>query len=219
LEDTSNRQPNREILNHESKRKVEVKCIELEEILEDQGYSQSEIKSRVAAYRNMLVDSGGSKPTAVPWNEFGRVVVHGTHLIAEEQQERNAKLRQAFGISEYFVEGSSLDPQRHVKEAQAKAAAEQTKKYTLVLTPSPVAAADIDKDKDKESSDKNKKRKRRTKESSSSPEAKREKKEHSKKHKKDLNHLNVQRRRYLQKVQRKERSVTNNGDLLPLHQC
>lgn len=91
--------------------------------------------------------------------------VRETHQIAEAQQEKNAKLREAFGISEYFVEGSSLDPQRHVKEAQAKAAAEQNKKYTLVRTPSPVpAAADTDKDKDKENSDKTKKRKRKTRE-------------------------------------------------------
>jgi serine/arginine repetitive matrix protein 2 len=40
LEATSNRQPNRDILDHEKQRKAEVKCIELEEILEDQGYSQ-----------------------------------------------------------------------------------------------------------------------------------------------------------------------------------
>jgi len=91
--------------------------------------------------------------------------VRETHQIAEAQQEKNAKLREAFGISEYFVEGSSLDPQRHVKEAQAKAAAEQNKKYTLVRTPSPVpAAANTDKDKDKENSDKTKKRKRKTRE-------------------------------------------------------
>jgi serine/arginine repetitive matrix protein 2 len=37
LEAASNRQPNHDILDHERKRKVEVKCIELEEILEDQG--------------------------------------------------------------------------------------------------------------------------------------------------------------------------------------
>lgn len=92
--------------------------------------------------------------------------VRETHQIAEAQQEKNAKLREAFGISEYFVEGSSLDPQRHVKEAQAKAAAEQNKKYTLVRTPSPVpaAAADTDKDRDKENPDKIKKRKRKTRE-------------------------------------------------------
>jgi serine/arginine repetitive matrix protein 2 len=37
LEASSNRQPNTEILDHERKRKVEIKCIELEEILEQQG--------------------------------------------------------------------------------------------------------------------------------------------------------------------------------------
>jgi serine/arginine repetitive matrix protein 2 len=109
--------------------------------------------------------------------------------ITEAQQEKNAKLRQAFGISEYFVEGSSLDPHRHVKEAQAKVADEQNKKYTVVLTPIPVAAADTNKVKYKESSD-NKKRKRRTRESSSSPEAKREKKKIPRNT--DLNHLNIQ---------------------------
>lgn len=37
LEATTNRQPNLEILDHERKRKIEVKCAELEEVLETQG--------------------------------------------------------------------------------------------------------------------------------------------------------------------------------------
>lgn len=37
LEATTNRQPNLEILDHERKRKIEVKCAELEEALESQG--------------------------------------------------------------------------------------------------------------------------------------------------------------------------------------
>lgn len=81
--------------------------------------------------------------------------VRETHQIAEAQQEKNAKLREAFGISEYFVEGSSLDPQRHMKEAQAKAAAEHSKKYTLVRTPSP-------EQQHSHNGDKPKKRKRKT---------------------------------------------------------
>lgn len=36
-------------------------------------YSQTEIETKVAAYRNMLVDNDGSKPTALPRDEFGRV--------------------------------------------------------------------------------------------------------------------------------------------------
>lgn len=63
--------------------------------------------------------------------------VRETHQIAEAQQEKNAKLREAFGISEFFVEGSSLDPERHAREAEARAAAAASKVYELVRTPSP----------------------------------------------------------------------------------
>ena len=62
--------------------------------------------------------------------------VKETHQIAAAQEEKNRGLRQAFGISEYFVEGSSLDPNRKVRETAAKQAAEQ-KTYTIVRTPSP----------------------------------------------------------------------------------
>lgn len=68
--------------------------------------------------------------------------VRETHQVAEAQQEKNAKLREAFGISEFFVEGSSLDPQRRAKEAAAKAAVAaaavaETTRYEIVRTPTP----------------------------------------------------------------------------------
>lgn len=80
--------------------------------------------------------------------------VRDTHQIAEAQQEKNAKLREAFGISEYFVEGTSFDGDRKAKEDLAKSTAlqqelqqqrdkekereqEKKKKYALVRTPSP----------------------------------------------------------------------------------
>lgn len=63
-----------------------------------------------------------------------------THQIAEAQQEKNAKLREAFGISEYFVEGSSLDAGRRAKEEAARQAAQP--RYQLVRTPSPAPAPD-----------------------------------------------------------------------------
>ena len=77
--------------------------------------------------------------------------VRETHALAEAQQEKNSRLKEAFGISEYFVEGSSLDPNRKAKEELARAAAEgaaaaaagnsgaagEKKKYGWVNTPSP----------------------------------------------------------------------------------
>lgn len=66
--------------------------------------------------------------------------VKETHEIAEAQLRKNEKLREAFGISEHFVEGSSFDPERHAKEAAAKAALEETQKYALI--PSPPSSED-----------------------------------------------------------------------------
>lgn len=73
--------------------------------------------------------------------------VRETHQIAQAQQEKNARLREAFGISEYFVEGTSFDTERKAKEELAKSEAMQKellerreidagKKYALVRTPS-----------------------------------------------------------------------------------
>ncbi|XP_046688189.1 pre-mRNA-splicing factor CWC21-like [Homalodisca vitripennis] len=73
LDAANNRQPNKEILDHERKRKIEIKCIELEEILEEQGYSRSEIDTKVAAYRQVLLGNDG-KVDQLPRDEFGRVM-------------------------------------------------------------------------------------------------------------------------------------------------
>ncbi|CAG4912629.1 unnamed protein product [Colias eurytheme] len=71
LDSASNKQPNREILDHERKRKVEVKCTELEDQLEEQGLPKEEIAARVAAFRSMLSETSVDKD--VPRDEYGRV--------------------------------------------------------------------------------------------------------------------------------------------------
>jgi len=40
---------------HEKKRKIAVKCLELEEMLENQGHSQAEIETKVASFRALLL--------------------------------------------------------------------------------------------------------------------------------------------------------------------
>ena len=55
--------------------------------------------------------------------------VSGTHQVAEANQQKNDTLRAAFGLSEYYVDGSSLDPNRKAKEDEAKAVALAQKKY------------------------------------------------------------------------------------------
>jgi len=52
-----------------------------------------------------------------------------THQLAEASQARNDQLRAAFGLSEFYKDGSSLDPQRRSKEQAAEALAAAQKKY------------------------------------------------------------------------------------------
>uniref|UniRef100_A0A182K015 Cwf21 domain-containing protein n=1 Tax=Anopheles christyi TaxID=43041 RepID=A0A182K015_9DIPT len=71
LDAQSNRQPNQGILDHERKRKIEVKCAELEEVLESQGLSQDEVRAKVELYRSKLMDHGTNE---LPKDEFGRLL-------------------------------------------------------------------------------------------------------------------------------------------------
>ena len=54
-----------------------------------------------------------------------------THQLAEAKEKQNAKLREAFGIGDNYVDGSSFDPERKAQEAAARAM--QEKKYGWVL--------------------------------------------------------------------------------------
>lgn len=58
--------------------------------------------------------------------------VRETHQLAEAQQEKNARLREAFGISSNFVEGSSLKGGSRVGPGGRAEAP-----YLPVRTPSP----------------------------------------------------------------------------------
>lgn len=101
----NNRGPNEQILEHERKRKIEVKVLEFEEILEEQDYTPEEIAAKVQAFREKLLGESQNEQS-IPKDEFGRYAVRETHQVAAAKQEKNAMLRSAFGISEYFVEGN-----------------------------------------------------------------------------------------------------------------
>ncbi|KAI9514082.1 hypothetical protein NQZ68_036581 [Dissostichus eleginoides] len=53
------KKPHREILDHERKRRVELKCMELQEMMEEQGYTEEEIRQKVSTFRQMLMDKEG----------------------------------------------------------------------------------------------------------------------------------------------------------------
>merc|ERR1712241_778665 len=104
--------------------------MELEEVLQDQGYKDTDIEEKVSAYRMMLLSKEVSKKAFTEVDEFGRPILKDTHQIAEAQKEKNSKLKDAFGISEFFVEGSSFDPNRKAMEDAAREISK--KKYAMI---------------------------------------------------------------------------------------
>ncbi|XP_074647855.1 uncharacterized protein LOC141903573 [Tubulanus polymorphus] len=167
LDQVLNKKPNVEILEHERKRKVELKCVEMEELMEEQGYDADEIDEKVALFRKMLTEKEGvADGSNIDKDDFGRPVAKATHQIAEANQEKNDLLRQAFGLSSFYVDGSSFDPNRKTKEAEAaaKAAAEQ-KAYDIVRSSSSSSSPEPRRSKKSRDNEKKKKRKKTTSQS------------------------------------------------------
>jgi len=81
LDAQANREPNQGILDHERKRKLEVKCIELEEVLEEQGCTEAEVSEKVNQYRKMLLSKETDKKAFSEVDEFGRPVYKETHQV------------------------------------------------------------------------------------------------------------------------------------------
>ena len=50
------RKGNAELLMHERKRKIELECAEMEDMMAEQGYSQKEIDHKVAKFRKQKLD-------------------------------------------------------------------------------------------------------------------------------------------------------------------
>ena len=101
------RQPNKDILEHELKREVEVKCFELQDKLEEEGkLEEDEIEEQVDALRKRLLDElergGGAAGD-------GRVKVkglkaHQVHELAEAKLRENERFEKALGIAVDYEE-------------------------------------------------------------------------------------------------------------------
>lgn len=155
LESQLNRQPNAEILEHQRKRQLEVKCAELQDMMEEQGYSVEEIDEKVNSFRMMLQEK--EEPPAAPTE---RPAVTETHALAAANQQKNDRLREAFGIATDYVDGSSFHPERKEREKekreQERLEREKQQKYTLVED-----SGDSDSPPRKQSKKKKKKNKNR----------------------------------------------------------
>jgi hypothetical protein len=110
------RKPNKEILEHEAKRRVEVKLLEYRDKLEEMGLKESEIDEKVESHRTRLLQelsaTGSSLTQGVSASD-----THGKAAAKEAEMER---VRGAWGISRDHVEGESFDPEAQQRRREER---------------------------------------------------------------------------------------------------
>ncbi|KAL5121428.1 RNA-splicing factor [Pleosporales sp. CAS-2024a] len=98
------RQPDAEILEHEAKREIEVKVLELRDKLEEEGVDEDDMDDQCEALRRKLdqerQEGNGLCPNAK------RFKSHQVHDLAKAKMEESERLRKALGISADYEEGS-----------------------------------------------------------------------------------------------------------------
>lgn len=113
-----NRKPNKDILEHNRKREVELKCVEMQDLMEEQGYPDDEIEEKIAQMRAKLLSeiNDTSKVTSSKSSD--------THAIAAARDRKNEKIGAAFGINDGYEAGSSFN-----RELQEQRKAERQAEY------------------------------------------------------------------------------------------
>ncbi|KAF6223343.1 hypothetical protein HO133_000185 [Letharia lupina] len=97
------RKPDKEILDHDRLREVEVKVYDLRDKLEDEGVDEEEIEFQTSALRQKLSSLAPSDSRS---DRKGQFKPHQVHELAQAKIEESEKLRKALGISANYEEGS-----------------------------------------------------------------------------------------------------------------
>ncbi|KAI9754960.1 MAG: RNA-splicing factor [Lichina confinis] len=98
------RQPDKDILEHERRRLVEVKVFELRDKLEDDEVDEEEIEKQTSELRKKLLAERAGNRDDNP-NQRKHFKPHEVHEQARAKIEESEKLRKALGISETYEEG------------------------------------------------------------------------------------------------------------------
>lgn len=108
-----NRAPNVELLDHEYKRTMEIKCIEFEDLMEGKGFSEEEIQAKVDEYRKLLYNEFESGKNKDMDKELDLRNSHSRAKVAKNNRDR---FRSALGIDASFVDGTSLEKIKKASE-------------------------------------------------------------------------------------------------------
>ncbi|OCF39199.1 pre-mRNA-splicing factor CWC21 [Kwoniella heveanensis CBS 569] len=108
------RAPDAGILEHERKRRIEVKVMELRDEMEDKGADDEAIEDACAALREKLSAANLPGPKSRPTD---------SHSIAAAKQAEMSRMQRALGVSSDHVEGKAF--QRETEEEKAARLAER----------------------------------------------------------------------------------------------
>jgi len=145
-----------ELIEHERRRQAEVRCLELQELLEEQEIPDDEIAEKVNAFRAKLL---AEKKSGVARDSSGRPILKDSHELAMQQEAKNEKAKDAFGIRADYVPGSSMESNNSNREKARELGA------IVLEAPKPAEKPKVEKEKEKK---KKKSHKRRASTSSSS---------------------------------------------------
>jgi len=167
-----------ELVEHERRRQTEVRCLELRELLEEQGISESEIDEKVNTFRTKLLNE---KKKQFPFqrDSSGRALARDSHELSLAQEQKNDRAKDAFGIRADFIPGASF-AEREADKGKEITVMESMKKSLL---PSPDVADRREREKDKKRK-KSKKRRSRSSSSDSSSSSTSSSSEDERRHKK-----------------------------------
>ncbi|KAG9302452.1 hypothetical protein G9A89_006416 [Geosiphon pyriformis] len=116
----ANRTPNKEILEHDKKRQIELECMLLRKKLEDDGAPEEEVEGKIDARRQELLSKLDEMKSA-------NIQDHQTHQLSEAKAVENVKMMRALGIdSSTYLEGAAFD-----KELQEQKRIERKSKRDL----------------------------------------------------------------------------------------
>jgi len=122
-EEEVNRGPNVELLDHEYKRAIEIKCTEFEDLMEGKGFMEEEIRSKVNEYRKLLFTEFESGNL----NMDNALDLRNSHTRAKVAKDNRDRMRNALGIDSAFVDGSSLEKLKKASELLLKDASTKSK--------------------------------------------------------------------------------------------
>ncbi|KAG5513233.1 hypothetical protein PMAC_001603 [Pneumocystis sp. 'macacae'] len=101
------KKPDKDILEHDRKRKIEVKVFKYKDELENSGeFCEEEIEKKVNEYRKKLLDQ--EKDEIVTYKDVKNLKSYQVHELATAKARELEKLRKAFEIREDYEEGDAF---------------------------------------------------------------------------------------------------------------